>query len=307
MVCRTAARGALCLALLPLMAGGQGDNGPFPLRMKFAPDEVARYQTSAQMKVVITAPNQPQPVSQVTNMSMVEERKVQKVAPDGSGEIATTLTNVLVNGDTIAEQRIPPITMRITPQGKLITLQGAKATNPMGDMLGSAFGSNGMGGVGVYLRLPPTPVKPGDTWTQPVSLPQFSGVGTVKCTFVSLETIGHYRTARIRTVTVLPLSLMMDADSQPTRTASQAKMTMTGKLQMTGVNNFAIAEGKLIRAAGNGTITLSMKHKLPPGKSASPSHAPSSRAPASHKATPPPPPPYPVWRVSLEIGMDLIQ
>jgi hypothetical protein len=269
LACRSSvARWGLCaLFLLPLAAfAGQG-NGPISLKMKFVPNETIKYQTSMQMDITMRQSAQAEPMKMPMTMSMVQDWQVTKINPDGSAMILTTTHDMQskMNGQTMPNGAAGPasMTLHISPQGKVLSTQGApgfNATNP--------FGSLSLNGMGAFL--PTKPVKPGDTWTQSINLPGFTGGGgTAKSTLVSFENVGHFKTARIRTVATIPLNVLMGANGRPTHTASQAMMRMNGLCKVMGDTNFAIAEGKIIRSAVNGNINMSMKTNTSSGKSSS--------------------------------------
>jgi hypothetical protein len=303
---KSAVHCGLCLAaLLPIAAlAGQEPHGPLMLRFRFTPNEISRYQTSVQMLLLIHAPpNPPQPKSEPLRISMVQEQKVRKVTPDGGGEIVTTLQNGVVNGRPIPSKRLPLVVMRFSPQGKILASQGVHAVSPLGDMIGNAFTSNGTGGIGIYLRLPTAPVKPGDTWTQPVAMPHGVGSGTVKCTFVSVENIGRYKTARIHTAATIPMKMQVDAAGQPTQVTGKVAAIMIGTYKMEGENNLAIAEGKLVRAAGSGDIQLFIKPKV----AANAKPKPRSPNKPNQSKTPSNAPHGVIARIQLTVAMELIQ
>ncbi|HZO88710.1 MAG TPA: hypothetical protein VFB38_10265 [Chthonomonadaceae bacterium] len=262
---RNVVRWGLCaLLLLPLMAyAGQGANGPFLLRMRFKQGEINKYRTMVQATMTMTQPNQPQPMTIPITMNMVQEQKVLRADPNGGGEVIVTLMDQhnTLGTQPMVGQNIPPLTLRFDPLGRATSIKGIPANNPASNMLNGPMNVSGLIGVGV--SLPARAVKPGDKWTQPISLPGITGVGKATSTFLRVENVGHFRTARIRTRVSIPMNMLMDARGQPTRSASQAILTMAGSTAMTVDNNLAIAEGKLIKAGGNGVITLAMKPNRP--------------------------------------------
>lgn len=259
------ARWGLCaLLLLPLAAfAGQG-NGPVSLKMKFVPNEAIKYQTTMQMDITMRQSAQAPPMKMPMKMSMVQDWQVTKVNPDGSAMILATVHDMqsTMNGQTMPSGPGGPtsMTLHISPQGKILSTQGMSgfnATNP--------FSSLSFNGIGAFL--PTKPVKPGDTWTQSINLPGITGgSGTAKSTLVSFENVGHFKTARIRTVATVPLNMMMGANGMPTHTPSKAMMRMNGLCKVMGDTNFAVAEGKIVRSAFNGDINMSMKTNVPSGK-----------------------------------------
>lgn len=259
---KAAARCGLCALLIaPLAASaGQGGNSPVTLRMKFKSGEVNKYRMTMQMNMTMHVPNQPQPMTVPVNMMMTMDQKVESVDAKGNGTIVTTIQNqqMTANGQTAPSPQTPPITMRLSPQGKILSTKGMPS-NQVTNMMGNPFGGGGASGLTVLL--PAKPVKPGDSWTQPVRLPGSALSGTTKNTLLRYENIGHFRTARIHTVANLTLKMMMDAQGQPAKTASKAASLVQGNIKIAGDNNFAIAEGKLVRMAMNGNAAMKMQQK----------------------------------------------
>ncbi|HZP82715.1 MAG TPA: hypothetical protein VFB21_13830 [Chthonomonadaceae bacterium] len=264
-----AARCGLCALLIaPLAASaGQGGNSPVMLRMKFKPGDVNRYRMTMQMNMTMHMPNQPQPMTVPVNMMMTMEQKVDSVDAKGNGTVVTTIQNqqVTANGQTAPSPQVPPVTMRLSPQGKILSTQGMPA-NQVTNMMGNPFGSGGANGLTVLL--PAKPVKPGDSWTQPVRLPGSALSGTTKNTLIRYENVGQFRTARIHTVANLTLKMMMDGQGQPAKTASKAASIIQGNIKIAGDNNFAVAEGKLVRMAMNGDAAMKMQQKKAAGAKA---------------------------------------
>ncbi|MCS6776427.1 MAG: hypothetical protein RMJ43_00985 [Chloroherpetonaceae bacterium] len=254
---RRAGAGLIIAGLLLPLAGLAGQNGPVTLRMKFKPGETLKYQTTLQMN--IETPMMAQNGAMKMDISMVQNQKVLKALPAGGGdvEVTTTDTRASMNGQPMSLPSNPPVTLTYDAQGNVRGVKGLpKDAAPL--MGGGMAGANQMQLQGTFL--PAKPVKPGDTWTMNVKLPGTTGGNAVvKGQFLKMETIGRYRTAKIRTVLTGPMNLMMNAQGQPTTDAKQAAMKMTGTMTMTVDSNLAITEGRLIRQAGNGVMRLTMK------------------------------------------------
>jgi hypothetical protein len=274
--CRTLSGAALLL--LPFAAGGQGDNSPVALRLKFKPGEVSKYQTNAQFVISLPMQSKPTPGSRSGNaatvpsqLSMVQQVKVNKVLPNGDGELSiTTLSTQSSMGGQpggISTTPSKPIVMTYSPHGNAVAVHNAPSGGVAGEfMFSSLLGSGAVNMSGLYL--PTNPVKPGDTWTQKVTLPSMANSATIKATFQKVETVGRYRTAHIHTLLSMPVNAMLDINLKPTRQAAKAQSTANGTVSMTFDTNFAIAEGKVIRSAGNGNASLSIHMRQPASKPA---------------------------------------
>src|SRR5439155_20233789 len=119
------------------------------------------------------------------------------------------------NGQPMAVPNTPPMTMTYDATGKVLSAKGLSKNDPATSMMGSAFSSGGLAGLGNFL--PTHPVKVGDTWTPKVTLPSALGnsSGTMKATFVGIQTIGQYKTAHFKTTMSMPLTIPMNVQGQP--------------------------------------------------------------------------------------------
>lgn len=244
------------LLLIPAaVPAGQGN--AVTLRMKFKPGETLKYQTTMQMNIEM--PMMAQAGGMKMDMSMVQLQKVLKALPNGGGdiEVTTSDTKMTMNGQPMNAPATPTITMTYDAQGNVKGVKGMPqaAGNPM--MGGGMMNSNQMQMQGTFL--PAKPVKPGDVWTLTVKMPGMTSSATVKGQYIKAETIGRYKTAKIRTVLSSPMNMMMNAQGQPTTNAKLAAMKMLGTMTMTMDTNFAISEGKMVRQAGNGGMNMTMK------------------------------------------------
>ncbi|HLV79711.1 MAG TPA: hypothetical protein VKT32_05490 [Chthonomonadaceae bacterium] len=254
------------LALLPLAAlAGQSD-APALLRMKFRQGEVNKYQTNMQMTmhmVMNMGTGQshpgpaPQPMTIPVNMNMLIQQQVTKVLANGNGVITSTVLNqqMSMNGQTRPNgANTPTTTITMTPLGKVVSMTGIPQQNPMSGI----FGPNSLSGMGTYL--PSRAVRPGDSWTDTMRMPGLTGAGsgTVRSHFIRYETVGRYRTALIRSVVTVPLNMNMNMMGQPAGRSGAGTMTMSGSMHITTDNNFAVAEGKLIRTTGDGGASIAM-------------------------------------------------
>lgn len=257
--------GVLCL--LSSSALAVQNDSPVTLRMKFKQGDTTKYQMNLQMTMSMMQNGQAsQAMTIPMNMNMTLQQQVVKVLPNGGGEVTTTVLSQqsMMNGQQVSSPpSVPPTTITYDAFGKVLSMRGLPKNSPMSGMMGGNMGPNAMTGLGLYL--PARPVRPGDTWTQTVRIPMMGGsAGTVQSKLMKYETIGHFQTARIRSLITMPIHMMVGINGQPTQQASKSMMSMSGTMKGTFDNNFAIAEGKTVRQAGNMTGTINMKpHKSP--------------------------------------------
>jgi hypothetical protein len=252
--------GLCALFLLPPGAqAGQGGNGPVTLLMKYRQGEVLKYQMNMSMSMAMQMPGQPGQPPQPMNSSMIIEMKVMKALPGGGAEVEETMHNQQGSG------RVPPMkpfTMTFDAHGKVLSMKGLKANDPVTKAMQQSMASNG-----TQAYLPSRPVKVGESWTQKVTVPagpMGTMSGTMKCTLVKVENVGKYRTAHIKTVMPIPISSMMNAQGQPTKQANQAVMSMSGSGTVVSDTYFAIAEGRMVQTTGTTNFSMKMKSAKSP-------------------------------------------
>jgi|GEM_PF-1950567 len=253
--------GLAALALLPLAASA-GPNDPVTLRMKFKAGETSDYQVSMQYTVNMPGLSQAKPSGDVKppsangmtqDLSMFQHSKVTKALPNGNGEVEVTVTDATGKGATAK-----PITMVYDPLGNVVSMNmpGSQGGGPTASMFG-ALGNPGISNTqGTFL--PSKAVKPGDTWTQSIKLPGYTGNGTVTVKYVKRNTVGRYQTAFLQSTMTLPINFSLDSSGKPATDPSKAIVISSGTLKMTYDNDFAIAEGKLIRSSSNGVMDMTM-------------------------------------------------
>ncbi len=253
----------ILIMIVPVVAWAQNPSGQsYTLQAKYKVGEVNRYQTS-----MLTQTALPSVGTTTMNITMTQEQKIEKVLPDGSAAIAVTTLNTrgTMNDKPITmETDTKPIKMVLDKRGNVKSLTNLpKAAQSLSGMLG---GNSQLSGA----YLPTKPVKVGESWTATVVMPATGGaktMATVKSTFLRLEQVGRFHTARLRTQMTAPVEIMTDGQGQVTQNAAKAFLKMSGKIAMSYDTNFAIEEGKLIRTAAKGTVNMTGKI-LTPGKPA---------------------------------------
>jgi hypothetical protein len=301
------AAASLCLAvLLPLAVFGQSGSGPFTLRMKFTPGEVTKLQTKVQLDTNVPLPGKATPMTQKMVLDMLQQVKVLRALPDGGGETETTIlsSSGVMNGQPIHIPTNQPIITTLDSRGNTLAVKGLSNSAPGMAVLNNIFNSGGLKTTGSYL--PVKPIHIGDTWTEKIALPGFSGGGYAVSQLIRLEKVGHFQTARIHSRIALPLKMMLDAAQRPTTLDSKAVGIMSGTLNMIMDSNFAIAEGKSARSAGSGSMTMTITFRAPsPGGKSDASKAP----PAGGKsgASPPAVPKPVTMAVKIQVGNNLVE
>jgi hypothetical protein len=247
------------LLLLPLLTlAGQSEEPAVTLRMKFKQDEVSKYRCKIEMDM--QTPALAQAGGMQMEMNFLYRYKTLKTLPAGGGEVKVSVleSKMSVNGQkNDALQDTPPMTLTFDAQGNVKSMTGLPQDNPAAKIVNGLFNQSGAQMQSVFL--PKQAIRPGDKWESPFKLPGFTEEGTAKSEFLKIETVGRYRTARIRTKIAVPMKMMMSKMGQPTQNADEAMMKMTGTTTMTLETNFAITEGKIIRTTSDTEYDMQME------------------------------------------------
>jgi hypothetical protein len=257
-----------------LFAANQPTGPAIELNLKFRVGETSRYRMAVQVEAKLP-PMGTQPSVPVYNVAvdLVEQEKVVRALPNGGGEIAiSTLSGQgTSNGTpfTPATDKKPAL-IGFNAHGDLLSVKDLPAGNAGVPLLSNMFGSGALSMNGVFL--PNSPVRVGETWSKKVHIAGLTGdsQATVKATLIGTEEVGHYKTAKIHAVLTAPLHTLIDASYQPTQQARAAVSTLTGTFHMIYDTNLAIAEGKVVRAAGHGEVTVLIQPNSGPTQTAAP-------------------------------------
>lgn len=252
--------GGVGTAILLPMSASAVQQGTVTLQFKPKLGAVAKYQTTMQIVMTVPIPKQPRPMTIPMNSIVIEEQRITKVYPQGGGEITSTTISqqTTVNGQPAPAQNSAPVVTAFDRYGRLIRAQGAAPSNPVGGIMGG-LNTTGASGLGMYL--PTKPVKPGDTWTEPMRVPGISGKGTAKCRLVRLEKVGAFRTARIHADLNLPLRILLDKQQKPTQDPAKAVIVSKGVSAGSFDLNFAMDESRIVRTGGNATTKMTITQK----------------------------------------------
>ena len=275
----------------------------YTLRMKFVPGTVNRYQTNAQIVTIVPLEQGMQPITNTLDVDLLQSVHVNKSLPKGGGEVSTSTQSgrITQNGKTVATPvKNEVITTTYDAQGNLVKISGLKAPSTGNGTFGGLVGSGALNLQRVYLPL--KPVRIGESWTLKVSIAGLPGAGTgsAKATFVRLENVGRYQTARIHAVLTAPLKVYLTADSRTTTDPKRAAQSVTGTLRMEFDSNFAMAEGKVVRSGGSGSAVVDLTP-------VSATKRPAKSSKSKTGKTVPPPPMMPRVTIQLRVGNNLIE
>ena len=224
---------------------------PVELRMKFKSGDINKYQMTMQANLVL--PGQPANATTLydTNLSMNLQQRVVKINKDGSAQVE--ITTLSGSGSVSGQNFKPdiggkPSLITFDARNNIVTVKDLPHSLNSDDVTGKLFQSGALSTQGVYL--PKQPVRIGDKWMQKVNIASLGkdNGGSVQTTFVRMEPVGLYQTARLRSLMKIPFMLV--------DTTSKTPVPLKGMLNMAYDSNLAVAEGKVVRSAGEGAITV---------------------------------------------------
>ena len=247
---------------------------PVQLQMKFMPGDINKYQMSMQATILLPGQAAGTMNPYDTHINLIVQQRVAKVNADGSADIAiSTLSGTgVVNGKPYAPpKKEKPSLLTFDARNNIVN---AKNLPTNADVTMNIFQSGALSTQGVYL--PGQPVKIGDSWSQKANIASLGqgSSGTVKTTFLKLEQVGLFNTARLRSIMKIPFKILNGS--------SKMKVTLNGMLTMTYDSNLAIKEGKVVRSTGNGDITVAVV--LPDSSSSNTANTSGGKKPTSAKS-----------------------
>lgn len=251
------------------LRSGAQVGGAISLKYKFKAGDILKYQTNGSLSVPLpsmgpatgskAAATKPQTFS--LPMNSTQQVKILKVLPMGAATLE--ITTVGSSASPIGTGGAPTPSKLTLTSSQYGELSNSKGVNTSGSMagIGAVTGVGALGSISIYL--PSKSVRPGDSWSQTVSVPQMSQPGTVNATFVKLSQVGHYKTAHIKLRISIPVSTMVDDHGSITTNKSAARATVSGSVVMVYEDDFAISEGKLVKSAGTGLLNITMRQLGP--------------------------------------------
>lgn len=276
---------------------------PVRLQLKFHPGEVSHYRLTAMAEAKLPG-TAAQPASTVysVRVDLTEEETVIQALPNGGGELAVTTTGGqgVLNGQAFTPAtNSKPARVIFDAKGNLIAVKDLPPDRANLPLLSNLFGSGALSMHGVFL--PTGPVRIGQTWTKSARINGVTGptVAMVKATLVKILQVGRFRTARIHAVMTAPIRTLVDSQFQPTLQSQAAVGTLLGVLTMRYDTDLAIAEGKVVRAAGDGQVAVTIQMQNTNVSPSSISHSSTHKhAPAAGAE--------PQMRMTLKLGTELI-
>ncbi len=224
---------------------------PIQLRMKFKTGDINKYQMTEQATMLLPDQSAAMTAQYNTDINMVVQQRVTKTNPDGSAEIsiATLSGTGTVSGQSFAPDiKSKPALITFDARNNIVSAKDLPQSENSASMTSQMFQSGGLSTQGVYL--PRQPVRVGDKWTQKLNIASLGkgSEGTVQTTFVRMEPVGLYQTARLRSLLRIPF---VNVDS-----TTKTPVVLKGMLNMTYTSNLAVNEGKVVRSTGEGDITV---------------------------------------------------
>lgn len=218
------------------------------IALSFTQGQSESYAISMSMNGTIDAGAMSQPIDMV--MDETQSWTVTDVAPDGVATVRVDVSDVsgTMNGTSVPADltTVPPITMRIAPDGRVLTVGGL--TFPA-QSSASGYGFPGMGQFAPLL--PDGKVARGDSWDKSFSQEFPFGSGKIEfnahSTFESYEDLQGTRAAVIRTQFDVPLDFTVNV--------SDMLSALGGSNTSTGPSGLAGLEDASIEYGGQGSFT----------------------------------------------------
>lgn len=293
------------LLLLPAAAvtADSTDTGQVVLQLKFTPNETVHYQTELRSRSGPASAAAGQANGTVGSTSfaekVVQEVKVRRIDKGAiTMDLLTSGQKALPGQPAIFPTDGRPVTLTYDSLGKLTAVRRAGDSTAAAPMLGPVVGPGLLSLQG--LSLPGKPVRVGESWSSKFTLPALIGGGamTAKGTLTRIAMVDKYRVAKLHVVRSTPILAYVDAAVQPTLRAESAAGTFKGAVTVTDDIDFAITEGRVIRASSrsNMEVSLFVGKPTPPAR---PGKGRKSAAPV-----PPASPPQPAMKMAVRTEVD---
>jgi len=172
------------------------------LALSFSKGATSKYHFQLTMRGTITVSAQDVPVD--FTMATDATLTVESVDASGTATVQETLSNTSVTGSGQAPSapQIAPITLTMTPDGRIVSGTGLTLFS------GGAAGPTQLGGNNLSAILPDGPVKVGDSWNKDVSETVFGSklAYFTKSSYLRDERVGEVDTSVVRTHMTMPAS-----------------------------------------------------------------------------------------------------
>lgn len=172
------------------------------LALSFSKGATSKYHFQLTMRGMITISAQDVPVD--FTMATDATLTVESVDATGTATVQETLSNTSVTGSGQAPSapQIAPITLTMTPDGRVLSGTGLTLFS------GGAAGPTQLGGNNLSAILPDGPVKVGDSWNKDISETVFGSelAYSAKSSYLRDERVGEVDTSVVRTHMTMPAS-----------------------------------------------------------------------------------------------------
>jgi hypothetical protein len=268
------------LVVAGLMPSVAGHTQSVRLRYYYQPGEELRYEVKLNGNGTINAPilgrNDPMDMTG----RMIYSQKVQSVDAQGNATVQMTVQDWNVNAtwglDVLpVALNLPPLTMKVTPSGKVLSTEVGRAAPGTGADLSGWVGNEALGmdptfdfakffGATRNIGFPLTPVSVGESWEDrtTVALPD-GGQLQIDSTsrLVAFKTFAEQPCAQIETTFKVPLNVALSQLGIPFKLEG----TESGRL----TNYFAYQQGRMLSTSGavDAQVTMSGSVDLGGGRS----------------------------------------
>jgi hypothetical protein len=240
-------------------------NDQIVLKMRFKSGQTDRYQMNSIGSMTEQFVGQKSALTLPTAQNGFSTWRVDRALPNGGGlvTIGTEIRQSQVAGHTVAPPPGGSFTIAYDSLGEIVSAKGLASGSAPSNPMTSLAAVNGI----MSFNLPGRPVRVGDVWEAQARVPGLGLTGVARSRLLNVEQIGKYKCARIRMYTTLPIRLLLGSGRSPgsVNKASKAVAVVTGTETITTDMDFAVEEGKLVRAADAGQFTI---HVRPPAGSA---------------------------------------
>jgi hypothetical protein len=289
--------GLLSVVMVALWMGTALAEGPITLKYKFTPNQKLTYVLSLQGKMSMASePAMPMPMDMDLSGNVRIIQQTSKVASDGVADVVLSCPSLVMDinmtGQAVAVKwqnqkmtltlngevqpvegvdfnTLPflgkPITMRMTPQGKVVDFK-MPDMGPLSQMMGNMDFSQLM--KTNQNELPDHPINVGDSWTTDVNIPMGGAQPLTVHTVYSLDGIegeGDQQVARIKMHATCAMGGMKVTPPAGATTPQTAMTIESLSEDVQGTSWFSLASGQNTKASLALTMQEVMSMTSPQG------------------------------------------